>query len=121
MEKCDDFGLLHDGTTHWATGINTVFVRVIADDGAVYKFPYSMRKVVGSFTEEVLCEKLILEISAVKIQKENASDKIADAVKTYKNPKGSGIDSEFKRWHIQLKVCFLFISSIEIYFMHCDI
>ena len=83
MEKCDDFGLLHDGTTHWATGINTVFVRVIADDGAVYKFPYSMRKVVGSFTEEVLCEKLILEISAVKIQKENASDKIADAVKTY--------------------------------------
>ena len=73
MEKCDDFGLLHDGTTHWATGINAVFVRVVADGGAAYKVPYSMRKVAGSFTGEVLREELISEISAIKILKKNCS------------------------------------------------
>ena len=87
MEKCDNLGLLHDGTTHWATGINTVFVRVVADDGAVYKVQYSMQKVNGFFAGEVLCEKLISEISAIKILKENAADKIVNAVKIYKKRK----------------------------------
>ena len=103
LEKCDNFDLLHDGTTHWANGINTVFVCVVTDDGAVYKIPYSMQKVAGSFTGEVLHEELISEISAIKLLKENAADKIVDAVKTYKKSEG---ESEFKRWHIQLKVVF---------------
>ena len=103
LEKCDNFGLLHNGTTHWANGINTIFVCVVTDDGAVYKIPYSMQKVAGSFTGEVLHEELISEISAIKILKENAADKIVDAVKTYKKSEG---ESEFKRWHIQLKVVF---------------
>ena len=106
LEKCDNFGLLHDGTTHWANGINTIFVCVVTDDGAVYKIPYSMQKVAGSFTGEVLHEELISEISAIKLLKENAADKIVDAVKTYKKSEGGGIKSEFKRWHIQLKVMF---------------
>ena len=106
LEKCDNFGLFHDETTHWANGINTVFVCVVTDDGVIYKVPYSMQKVAGSFTGEVLHEELISEISAIKILKENAADKIVDAVKTYKKSKGGGIKSEFKRWHIKLKVVF---------------
>ena len=65
-----------------------------------------MQNVNGFFTGEVLCEKLISEISAIKILKENAADKIVNAVKTYKKSKGGGIESEFRRWHIQLKVVF---------------
>ena len=93
LEKCDNFSLLHDGTTHWTTGISNVCVRVVAYDGAVYKVPYSMRKVARSFTGGVICEKLISEISAIKILKEHAVDKTVDAVKTYKKSKGSRIES----------------------------
>ena len=106
LEKCDNFGLFHHETTHWANGINTVFVCVVTEDRVIYKVPYSMQKVAGSFTGEVLHEELISEISAIKILKENAADKIVDAVKTYKKSKGGGIKSEFKRWHIKLKVVF---------------
>ena len=59
-----------------------------------------MQNVNGFFTGEVLCEKLISEISAIKILKENAADKIVNAVKTYKKSIGGGIESEFRRWHI---------------------
>ena len=46
-----------------------------------------MQKVNGFFTGEVLCEKLISEISAIKILKENVADKIVNAVKIYKKRK----------------------------------
>ena len=105
MEKCDNFGLLNDGTTHWASGINNVFVCVVTDDGAVYKVSCAIQKGAGSFTGEVLCEE-ISEISAIKILKENVADKIVDAVKACKKLKGDEIKSEFKRWHIALKVVF---------------
>ena len=51
--------------------------------------------------------------------KESASGKIVDVVKIYKKLKGGGVESEFKRWHMKLKVAF--ISPIKIYFVHCDI
>ena len=79
MEGCDGFGLLHDETTHWVAGIRTAFVCAVIDDGAVYEVPYSIQKVAGSFTGEVLCEGLVSEISAIKILQENATDKTADA------------------------------------------
>ena len=76
-----------------ATLVYYICVRVVAYDGAVYKVPYSMRKVARSFTGGVICEKLISKISAIKILKEHAADKTVDAVKTYKKSKGSRIES----------------------------
>ena len=29
LEKCGDFGLLHDAATHWVKELNTVFLREV--------------------------------------------------------------------------------------------
>ena len=104
LEKCQHYGFLHDGTTHWATGINTVFVRVVNDDGTVYKVPFSMKDVPGSFTGEVLCSELIYEISSIKMIKNSAADKIIEALKSYKSTGNDGSKNEYRKLHLQLKV-----------------
>ena len=96
--------MLHDGTTHWATDINTVFIRAVDDDDSVYKVPFSMKKVPGSFTGEVLCTELVSEISSVKKIKDNAPTKIAKALKNYKLTGDDGSKKEYRNLHIQLKV-----------------
>ena len=96
--------MLHDGTTHWATDISTVFIHAVDDDDSVYKVPFSMKKVPGSFTGEVLCTELVSEISSVKKIKDNAATKIAKALKNYKLTVDDGSKKEYCNLHIQLKV-----------------
>ena len=103
LEKCQDYGFLQDGTTHWATGINTVFVCAVADDGSVYKVPFWMKKVPGSFTGEALCMELISEISSIKKLIDNAATKIAKAVRNYKSTGDDGKEKEYRDHHLQLK------------------
>ena len=69
---------MHDGTTVWVLPINTVFLRVVDSKTLdIYKVPYSMRKVPGSFAREVLCEELIKHISGVKkVEGQSAYDVI---------------------------------------------
>ena len=48
---------MHDGTTVWIMPVNTVFLRVVDPLTLdIHKVPYSLKKVPGSFTGEVLCE-----------------------------------------------------------------
>ena len=96
--------MLHDGTTHWASGINTVFICAVDDDGSVYKVPFSMKRVPGSFTGEVLCTELVSEISSVKKVKDNAATKIAKALKNHKSTDDDGSKKEYCNLHLQLTV-----------------
>ena len=66
LEKCGDFGLLHDATTSFVKEINTVFLRAIANEGGIFKVPFSMKQVPGSFTGEALCEELVKYISSIR-------------------------------------------------------
>ena len=44
LEKCLDFGFLHDATSHWVKELNTVFLRVVTGDGDIYKVPFFHEK-----------------------------------------------------------------------------
>ena len=87
-----------------STGINTIFVCAVADDGSVYKVPFSMKKVPGSFTGEALCMELISEISSIKKLKDNAATKTAEAVRNYTSTGDDGSETEYRDLHVQLKV-----------------
>ena len=77
LENCSTYSIMHDGTTVWVLPVNTIFLRVIDPSNLdIYKVPYSMKKVPGSFTGEVLCDELISAISSVKKVKDNAFDTI---------------------------------------------
>ena len=73
LEKCDDFGLLHDATTSFVKEINTVFMQAVANEGGIFKVPFSMKQVPGSFTGEALCKELVKEISSIRPMKNNAT------------------------------------------------
>ena len=103
IEICDDFGLLHDPTTHWVKELNRVFIRVVNEKGEVYKIPFSMKKVSGSFTVEALCTELIKEISSIKKLQGNASETIRIAVeKSHRASVKS--EKKYKQLHNELKV-----------------
>ena len=108
MEKADDFGLLHDATSHWVKELNTVFIRAVSDEGKIYKVPFSMKRVPGSFTGEALSKELLSEISSIKRLKENASESIENAICKYKKIQTKP-EIEYKKLHNQLKVCFWLI------------
>ena len=79
-------------------------MRVVNDDGTVYKVPFSMKDVPGSFTGEVLCSELIYEISSIKVVKNSAADKLIEALKSYKSTGDDGSKNEYRKLHLQLKV-----------------
>lgn len=103
MEKNSTFSLVHDATSHWVKEINTVIIRVVADDGEIFKVPFSMKKVPGSFTGEALCEELIDEISSIKVMKfDSAATKVPKVLK--QNQPAYQPEYELKMIHDQLKV-----------------
>ena len=81
-----------------------MLIRAVDDDDSVYKVPFSMKKVPGSFTGEVLCTELVSEISSVEKIKDNAATKIAKALKNHKLTVDDGSKKEYRNLHIQLKV-----------------
>ena len=83
LEKCDDFGLLHDATTSFVKEINTVFLRAVANEGGIFKVPFSMKQVPGSFTGEALCGELVKEISSIRPVKNNAIVTIRGAISEF--------------------------------------
>ena len=103
LENCSDFGLLHDATSHWAKQINTIFLRVVSDNGIIYNVPYSMKKVSGGFTGENLCDELATEISCIKKMPDNATRKLPDALKAYKGFVSAKPAQKYKRLHLKLK------------------
>ena len=54
LEKCNDYSLIHDATSHWVKEINTIFIRAVFSSGENLQVPFSMKKVPGSFTGEAL-------------------------------------------------------------------
>ena len=79
-------------------------MRVVNDDGTVYKVPFSMKDVPGSFTGEVLCSELIYEISSIKMAKNSAADKLIEALKSYKSTGDDGSKNEYRKLQLQLNV-----------------
>ena len=49
---------------------------MVNENGKVFKVPFSMKKVSGSFTGEALCTELIKEICSIKKLQGNASENI---------------------------------------------
>ena len=49
---------------------------MVNENGEVFKVPFSMKKVSGSFTGEALCTELIKEICSIKKLQGNASENI---------------------------------------------
>ena len=105
LEKCLDFGFLHDATSHWVKELDTVFLQVVTGEGDIYKVPFSMGKVPGSFTVEALCEELINEISVIKTQDNNATDNISNAVEEYFKDKNKDLEpvGQYRKLHEELK------------------
>ena len=103
LEKCSDFGLLHNATSHWYKEINTIFLRVAADDGQILKVPFSAKRVPGSFTGEALCQELITEISKIKKVEPNATKQIPPALLEYHGSAASTPEQRYKRIHQKLK------------------
>ena len=63
LEKCNEFNLIHDTTSHWVKEINIIFIWAVSSNGEIFKVPFSTTKVPGSFTGKATCTKLIKEIS----------------------------------------------------------
>ena len=59
---------------------NQYYLSRVVDDQTldIYKVPYSMKQVPGSFTGEVLCEEVITHISSVRNVEWNASDTVKE-------------------------------------------
>ena len=75
LEKCNDFSMMHDATTHWVKELNTVMLRVISPELDVVKVPFSFKSV-RALTGEVLCDEIIEAISSIKKVNGNAYMKI---------------------------------------------
>ena len=103
LEKCSHFGLLHDATSHWVMEVNTVFLRGVSGDSNVFKVPYSMKRVAGSFTGEVLCAELRQEICSIRKVSHYATLNIRDAISAYNGFLPSRPDQKHKQLHKCLK------------------
>ena len=108
LEKCKEFGLVHDATTHWVKELNTIFIRVVGKDGTILNVSLSFDRVPGSFTGEALCEELIQKISSVKVLKENATEKLPHALRALR--KEFALEIDLKKLHLKKKVCILDIT-----------
>ena len=97
-----------DATTHWVKELNTVFIRVVGKDGTIFKMPLSFDRVPGSFTGRALCEELIQKIFLVKVLKENAAEKLPDALRALQ--KEFVLKIELKKLHLKMTVCILDIT-----------
>ena len=63
LDKANEFGFLHDATSHWVRELNTIMIRAAREDGKIFKVPFSMNQVPGSLTGEALCSELVNELS----------------------------------------------------------
>ena len=68
---------LNDPTTYWVKEINIVFLRVVLDDGDIFKVPFSMTHIPGSLTCEKPCDQLMNETYKVKMQLKNTGQILA--------------------------------------------
>ena len=76
---------------------------MVNENGKVFKVPFSMKKVSGSFTGETLCTELIKEICSIKKLQENASENIRTVIE--KNQRASvKPEQKYKQLHNELKV-----------------
>ena len=108
LEKCKEFGLVHDATTHWVKELNTIFIRVVGKDGTIFNMSFIFDRVPGSFIGEALCEELILKISSVRVLKENAAEKLPDALRALR--KEFVPEIKLKKLRLKMKVCILDIT-----------
>ena len=75
----------------------------MSENGEVFKVPFSMKKVSGSFTGEALCTELIKEICSIKKLQGNASENIRTLIE--KNQRASvKPEQKYKQLHNKLKV-----------------
>ena len=75
LEKCSEFGIMHDATIHWVKQLNTVMLRVVTSELDVVKVPFSFKSV-PSLTREALCAEIIENVSSIKKVHGNAFENI---------------------------------------------
>ena len=97
LEKCDTYSIMHDGTSVWVKPVNAIFARVVDENLNIHKVPYSLKKVPGSFTGEVLCEELVTAISGIKKVDSNAFDTIESRLINNRNKQNEmSIEQKYK-------------------------
>ena len=87
----------------------TKYIYGLLENGTIFKVPFSFYRVPGSFTGEALCEELIQKISSVKVLKENAAEKLPDALRVVR--KEFVLEIELKKLHLKMKVYILNITQ----------
>ena len=87
----------------------TKYIYGLLENGTIFKVPFSFYRVPGSFTGEGLCEELIQKISSVKVLKENAAEKLPDALRVVR--KEFVLEIELKKLHLKMKVYILNITQ----------
>ena len=76
---------------------------MVNENGKVFKVPFSMKKVSGSFTGEALCTELIKEICSIKKLQGNASENIRTVIEK-KQRVSVKPEQKYKQLHNELKV-----------------
>ena len=76
---------------------------MVNENGEVFKVPFSMKKVSGSFTGEALCTELIKEICSIKKLQGNASENIRTVIEK-KQRASVKPEQKYKQLHNELKV-----------------
>ena len=101
LENVVHWGFIHDATSHWVKELNTVILRAVDHNGNITKVPFAFRQVPGSLTGEVLAEEVMSTISEVKTVKNNAANKISEALVS--SSSGNDNAKKLEQLHTDLK------------------
>ena len=80
-----------------------MFLRAVANEGSIFKVPFSMKQVPGSFTGEALCKELVKEISNIRPVKNNATVTIRGAISEFQGFMSEKPTQKYKQMHVELQ------------------
>ena len=80
-----------------------MFLRAVANEGGIFKVPFSMKQVPGSFTGEALCGELVKEISSIRPVKNNATVTVRGAISEFQGLMSEKPTQKYKQMHVELQ------------------
>ena len=80
-----------------------MFLQAVANEEGIFKVPFSMKQVPGSFTGEALCKELVKEISNIRPVKNNATVTIRGAISEFQGFMSEKPTQKYKQMHVELQ------------------
>ena len=71
--------------------------------GGIFKAPFSLKQLPGSFTGETLCKELVKEISSIRPVKNNATVTIRAAISEFQGFTPEEPTQKYKQMHVELQ------------------